>query len=189
VSGAAPIPTEVEGPPVLSVQTSIRIHVYGAESVGLSKETIEAELEHTAKLSKKNLGELAELAFMRKAASMGFAVAKPWGDSDRYDVIVSFGKMFWRVQVKSVVFTHISKHSYRFKTTGGGNSTYSADEIDFLVAYIFPKHAWYIFPATVVERRDSVCVRPESKKCRFLQYREAWDLMMEGLAAAAISRG
>jgi PD-(D/E)XK endonuclease len=66
--------------------------------VGLFKETIEAELEHTAKLSKKNLGGLAELAFMRKAASMGFAVAKPWGDSDRYDVIVSFGKMFWRVQ-------------------------------------------------------------------------------------------
>jgi hypothetical protein len=132
--------------------------------VGLSKETIEAELEHTAKLSKKNLGELAELAFMRKAASMGFAVAKPWGDSDRYDVIVSFGKMFWRVRVKSVVFTHISKRSYRFKTTGGGNSTYSADEIDFLVAYIFPKHAWYIFPATVVERAIRfACVRNQKK--------------------------
>ncbi len=39
---------------------------------------------------------------MRKAAALGFAVAKPWGDSDRYDVILRTGKSFWRVQVKSV---------------------------------------------------------------------------------------
>lgn len=148
--------------------------------MGFSKETIESELQHTAKLNKKNLGELAELAFMRKAASMGFAVAKPWGDSDRYDVIVRFEKVFWRVQVKSVITTRPSSQSYRVKTTRGANGTYSADEIDFLVAYVFPKDVWYIFPATVVAGRDSVCVRPESPKCRLLQYREAWDLMRAG---------
>ena len=145
--------------------------------MGFSKETIESELLHTTKLENKNLGELAELAFMRKAASMGFAVAKPWGDSDRYDVIVRFDKIFWRVQVKSVITTQPSKHSYRVKTTRGCNSTYSADEIDFLVAYVFPKDVWYVFPAEVIAGRDSVCVRPESKKCRLVQYREAWDLM------------
>jgi hypothetical protein len=45
--------------------------------LGFSKETIASELEHNAKNNKKNLGELSELYFMRKAASMGFAVAKP----------------------------------------------------------------------------------------------------------------
>ena len=154
--------------------------------MGFSKETIENELQHTAKLSKKHLGELAELAFMRKAASLGFAVAKPWGDSDRYDVIVRFDKMFWRVQVKSVITTQPSKHSYRVKTTGGSHSNYSADEIDFLVAYVFPKDVWYVFPATVIAGRDSVCVRPESKKCRLVQYREAWELMKP--ASVAIAR-
>jgi hypothetical protein len=145
--------------------------------LGFSKETIESELQHTAKLDKKNLGELAELAFMRKAASMGFAVAKPWGDSDRYDVIVRFDKMFWRVQVKSVIRSKPSMRSYRVKTTRGGNSTYSADEVDFLVAYVFPKDCWCVFPAAIIAGRDSVCVRPESNKCRLIQYREAWDLM------------
>jgi len=145
--------------------------------LGFSKETIESELQHTFKLDKKNLGELAELAFMRKAASMGFAVAKPWGDSDRYDVIVRSDKMFWRVQVKSVITSKPSMRSYRVKTTRGANWTYSADEIDFLVAYVFPKDCWYVFPAAFVEGRDSVCVRPESNKCRLIQYREAWDLM------------
>ena len=44
---------------------------------------------------------------MRKAATLGFAVAKPWGDCDRYDVIVRFGKVFWRVQIKSVLATNL----------------------------------------------------------------------------------
>jgi hypothetical protein len=141
--------------------------------LGFSKETIESELQHTAKLEEKNLGELAELAFMRKAASMGFAVAKPWGDSDRYDVIVRFDKIFWRVQVKSVITSKPSKRSYRVKTTRGANWTYSADEIDFLVAYVFPKDCWYVFSAAIIAGRDSVCVRPESNKCLLIQYREA----------------
>ena len=121
---------------------------------------------------------------MRKAASMGFAVAKPWGDSDRYDVIVRYEKVFWRVQVKSVITSKPSKRSYRVKTTHGANWTYSADEIDFLVAYVFPKDCWYIFPAALVVGRDSVCVRPDSPKCRLIQYREAWGLMKVPAATA-----
>lgn len=156
--------------------------------MGLSKETIACELQHTAKLSKKQLGELAELAFMRKAASMGFAVAKPWGDSDRYDVIIRFEKMFWRVQVKSVVTPKPSMRSYRVKTTHGANGTYSANEIDFLAAYVFPTDCWYIFPAAIVEGRDSVCVRPDSPKCRLIQYREAWGLMKAAALGAAAGK-
>jgi len=36
----------------------------------------------------KRRGELAELAFTLKAASLGFGVSKPFGDSERYDAIV-----------------------------------------------------------------------------------------------------
>jgi hypothetical protein len=36
----------------------------------------------------KRRGELAELAFTLKAATLGFAVSKPYGDSERYDFIV-----------------------------------------------------------------------------------------------------
>src|SRR5213076_1415902 len=97
----------------------------------MSDQKLTDEHTHAAKLDAVHRGELAELAFMRKAASLGFAVAKPWGDSDRYDVIVRFEKIFWRVQVKSVITTQPSRHSYRVKTTRGCNFTYSADEIDF----------------------------------------------------------
>ena len=39
-------------------------------------------------LTTKRRGELAELAFTLKAASLGFGVSKPFGDSERYDAII-----------------------------------------------------------------------------------------------------
>jgi hypothetical protein len=49
----------------------------------------------------KGKGELAELAFLYKASGLGFGVAKPYGDNERYDFILDSGERFWRVQVRS----------------------------------------------------------------------------------------
>ena len=53
------------------------------------------------KNNSKKQGELAEMMFMVKAARMGFAVAKPYGDSEAYDFIVDVRRGLWRVQVRS----------------------------------------------------------------------------------------
>ena len=143
----------------------------------ISEELLKHELQYAAKLDCKHRGELAELAFMRRAAALGFAVAKPWGDSDRYDVIVRLGKVFWRVQIKSVWAKYRTRAHYRLKTTGASHVPYSAEEIDFLVAYIFPNDSWYVFPVALVENRKVICVSPGRKRSRFEQYREAWHLM------------
>ncbi|SRR6266498_3828952 len=133
----------------------------------MSDQALSEELIQTAKLDSKHRGELAELAFMRKAASLGFAVAKPWGESDRYDVVVRFDKTFWRVQIKSVLDKSRSRHYFRVHTNDSRRHTYSAKDIDFLVAYVFAEDVWYVFPAHVVEQKKSVCVNPRSKKSRF----------------------
>lgn len=143
----------------------------------MSDQNLAYELTYSAKLDRKRRGELAELAFMRKAANLGFAVAKPWGDSDRYDVVVRFEKTFWRVQIKSVLGKSPSRHFFRVHTNDSRKNAYSAQDIDFLVAYIFAEDVWYVFPAHVVEQKKSVCLTPGSKKSRFEQYRENWDLM------------
>ena len=49
----------------------------------------------------KQRGEWVELLFMTVAAGLGFTVAKPFGDSARYDVIVEHLGRFLRIQVKS----------------------------------------------------------------------------------------
>jgi hypothetical protein len=49
----------------------------------------------------KRRGESSELQFMARASKKGLRLAKPWGDSSRYDVLVETGGHFVRVQVKS----------------------------------------------------------------------------------------
>ena len=51
--------------------------------------------------TRKHRGEVAESVFLAKAVSKGFAVAKPWGDSNRYDFILDSGGKLWRDQLKS----------------------------------------------------------------------------------------
>lgn len=143
----------------------------------MSDQNLCTELTHATKLDKKRRGELAELAFMRKAATLGFAVAKPWGDSDRYDVVVRFERTFWRVQIKSVLALKPSRRHYVVNTKNTPGKTYNSEEIDFLVAYIFAEDLWYVFPVHVVEHKKSLCVRPGSTKSVLEQYRENWDLM------------
>jgi Protein of unknown function (DUF3257). len=143
----------------------------------MSEETLCSELLYAGELGRKRRGEVAELAFMRKAATLGFGVAKPWGDCGRYDVIVRAGKVFWRVQIKSVWGLTPTRTDYRVKTSGNRFSLYSPDEIDFLVAYIFPKDLWYVFPVALVEHRKAVCLSPGSKRSKYEHYREAWKLM------------
>jgi hypothetical protein len=85
-------------------------------------------------LKTKEKGELAELAFLHKAASPGFGVARPHGDSERYDFILDSGERFWRVQVKSIF--GLVEAIYRTRRLHGDKIPYTAEEIDFLVTYI-----------------------------------------------------
>jgi hypothetical protein len=137
------------------------------------------ETVNPASLTNRQRGNFAELAFMRKAASLGLSVAKPWGEGERYDIIVRVENVCWRVQVKSVLAKTPSKLHYRIKTSSGGAHyrLYSSTEIDFLAAYIIPEDTWYIVPATVIEPRKVMCVTPGSKRSKFEKYREAWKLM------------
>jgi hypothetical protein len=98
--------------------------------------------EQTARqheLATKLRGELAELAFAVKAVALGFGVAKPYGDSQRFDFILRSGSKLSRVQVKSTTtllnrLYHINSH----RRIGGRAIAYLPSEVDFLVAYIIP---------------------------------------------------
>lgn len=129
----------------------------------------------------KRKGELSELAFMYKAVSMGFGVAKPYGDSERFDFIVSSGRRLWRVQVKSTYKR--GAHGYGVHAYGNrnrGTEIYTPEEIDLLVVYIVPEDAWYIIPIEAVGGRQSLFFYPQGSQrglCRYEKYREAWWLL------------
>jgi len=135
--------------------------------------------------TRKQQGELAEMGFMFKAAGLGFGVAKPWGDSERYDYILDSGHRLWRVQVKS---TYVARSPW-YSVNATGNSrdkqkkSYTADEIDILVAYIVAEDAWYVVPVAAFAPCRHLYFFPlgsKKKGGRYEKYREAWDLMKAG---------
>src|SRR5580658_10781717 len=82
----------------------------------------------------KRKGIIAELIFVVKAASMGFAASKPYGDCEPYDVIIEENGRLFRIQVKSVFTTSRWGYSVcvtrkRYQKSG---VAYSPHEIDFI---------------------------------------------------------
>jgi hypothetical protein len=130
-------------------------------------------------LTPKQLGEIAEAEFIAKAVEMGYAVAKPWGDSEKYDFIVNARKNFnfWRTQVKSA---HVvgEDGGYSFRAHDHNNRPYSSEDIDALVTYAKPADAWYLMPVRVVEGLRSLKLYPGSrrKRSKYERWREGWEL-------------
>jgi hypothetical protein len=128
----------------------------------------------------KRRGELAELAFIHKATSLGFAVARTYGDSQHYDFIVHSRPHFWRVQVKSSSAIHDGVYLVNAQRSAHGQRIpYTADEIDFLVVYVVPEDAWFVIPAEAFSGRNSIKVYPrgDMKIGPYEKYRDAWSLM------------
>ena len=135
-------------------------------------------------LNAKLRGELVEMMFMLQASLRGLIVAKPYGDSRRYDFITDTdsGPRLWRVQVRST--THRSGRGYIVNATcrrHSSNAVYKAREIDFLIAYVIPRNVWYVVPVAAL-RTNTFRVYPDG--CRrgapyapFEQYRAAWHLL------------
>ena len=143
----------------------------------------------------KRLGDIAELTFVLKAASLGITASKPFGDRRPYDYLVECGPRLLRVQVKSVFTRRPGEHRFGFPIAVSqrrrtGLATYTADEIDFIAAFVAPLSAWYVIPVDALSSRKFIRLYPGGKKRvdagRYEQYREAWHLMAaEGKAPFA----
>ena len=141
-------------------------------------------------------GELGELAFVLKAASVGITASKPFGDRRPYDFLVEHGQRLLRVQVKSVFTSQGGSRRFGFSVAvskhprSGKRVTYTADQIDFIVAFVAPHDAWYVIPVDAISGRTFIRLYPtgatRSDAGRFEPYREAWHLLKDG--APPVSR-
>src|SRR5579864_9742782 len=152
----------------------------------------------------KERGEWVELQFMAEAASHGYHVLKPCGDSLEYDVAVEHSGEMIRVQVKSSANRNGTGYLCYFRRGYATKEPYSVDELDIFAAYIIPEQAWYLIPAGVILKRPRkgvpiyLCPVTARRKNRYRyeQYREAWhllgntrcDLIAQGKAHAAYIR-
>jgi hypothetical protein len=122
---------------------------------------------------------LGELAFVHKAASLGFGVSKPHGENEPYDFILDSGTRLWRVQVKSIF--SLFRTGYRTVGQRSNHDIYKAGEVDFVIAYIAPRGIWYIIPLEYLPASRAIALYPSGCKHRgggrFERWREAWHLL------------
>ncbi|HXZ32097.1 MAG TPA: group I intron-associated PD-(D/E)XK endonuclease [Terriglobales bacterium] len=130
-------------------------------------------------ITRKQQGEIIEVAFLHKAIELGFSAAKPYGDCEAYDFLLDSGCRMWRVQVKSSYSKRNSSYFINATRNRAVARPYTADEIDFLVAYTTPDEAWYVIPAEALGDHNTICLHPHRKNSTglFERFREAWCLM------------
>jgi hypothetical protein len=122
----------------------------------------------------KQRGEWVELLFMTVAAGLGFTVAKPFGDSARYDVIVENAGRFLRMQVKSTDMWRGGSYICQLHMCG---RLYTAKDIDYFAIYVLPLDLWYIIPARTLEGLSAVVLSPHRKGHKYERYMENWWLL------------
>ena len=132
----------------------------------------------------KERGEWVELQFMAAAASRGYHILKPWGDSLAYDVAIDHAGHLLRVQVKSSTARNGTGYLCQFHRNYLSNHPYTLDEVDLFATYVIPVTAWYLIPAVVILKPTrkvalTLCPVTALKKDRYKyeHYREAWGLL------------
>src|SRR5712671_1342632 len=133
-------------------------------------------------LTTKRRGEISELAFALAAARHGFGISKPFGDSERYDIILDplqdgrrkidfiaagVRPRLVRVQVKSS--TQLLCGLYRVnahRRINGRAVAYTLAEIDFFAAYVIPEASWFIFPLPHILGVTSLSLNPKRRRKR-----------------------
>ena len=135
----------------------------------------------------KRLGEISQAAFLAKAEMMGFHLALPWGDSEKYDFVV-WGRdgSAQRVQVKGTGRLHRRGYEVQpvYSTRRGGKKRYTKKDIDVIAAHVQPVDAWYLIPIEKVGRAKSLRLYPgierrqRDRRTRdWEEWREAWEVV------------
>ena len=147
-----------------------------------SQESSAQQADLTSGLARQKQGERGELAFLSKAASLGFALSLPYGQGHRYDFVVDGGTNLWRVQVKTT--EHMLNGLYLVGIHHRANRrahAYTESDIDFVAVFILPEQTWYILPVREVTEHRQLLFRPKGYPRRdpYAHYREAWHLLRQ----------
>jgi len=132
----------------------------------------------------KERGEWVELLFMAAAASRGYHVLKPWGDSLAYDVGTEQSGGLLRVQVKSTSVRNGTGYFCQFRRNYLVKEPYTVEDVDLFAAYIIPVATWYLIPAAVILKptiKVAITIFPvttlKQDRYKYEHYREAWGLL------------
>jgi hypothetical protein len=151
------------------------------------KKRVESASGRGERNNSKHVGEMAEMQFMLDAARRRFGVSRPFGNNERYDVILDAPRRLWRVQVKASGAEHHRGFAVRacWRTTRK-HMPYTSKQIDFLAVVVQGRRMrgrriWYLIPVRALGGRLTINLYPfgcrKDGEERFEKYREAWKLL------------
>lgn len=88
-------------------------------------------------MNTKDKGDLCEIKVAAALTEAGYVVSIPWGDNQRYDMLIDDGQTISKVQCKH---GRLRSGAVKFNTSSGGTGKYSepkgyAGEVDFFGVY------------------------------------------------------
>jgi hypothetical protein len=148
------------------------------------------------KRNPKRMGEVSQAAFLMKAQSLGFGLAVPWGDSEKYDFVVWAGRdgRLLRVQVKATGRLNGGGYDVQpvYSTRGEGKKIYTERDIDVLAAHVIVegKEVWYLLPVRAFAGEKNLRFFPdlEGRNPRWEGYREAWEWLRVGAEGRGVRK-
>ena len=116
-----------------------------------------ADTRPPLKRDTKSKGDISELRVATELTRAGYAVSKPLGENQRYDLIADDGERLHRVQVKTgrlrrgvIMFNCCSTHGHR--RTGNLATRPYTGQIEFLAVYCPDTEKVYVVPEADLTR-------------------------------------
>ena len=128
----------------------------------------------------KRVGDVAEAQVLAALVRSGYSVSIPFGENNRYDIILDIGGELSRVQVKAgrlrdgaIIFNCYSSHSHR----GGSSCKSYVGEVDYFAVYCAQNERVYLVPiADLATKGGSIRLNPtrnnQGKRVRWAQQYE-----------------
>jgi len=122
-------------------------------------------MEQKQKRDTKRAGDISEVTVLNAFVRIGYRVAIPYGENQRYDFVIERKGVFSRVQVKtgrlragSILFNAYSSHAHR----NGGSRSYIGDA-DFFGVYCPDVQRVFLVPVSDVTEHVG-CLRWDRTK-------------------------
>lgn len=114
-------------------------------------------------MNSKQKGNIAESAVIAKLISLGYGVSIPFGDNQRYDIILDLKSKLYKIQIKycgQVCKDYVTciTSSRLNHTTNKTNTTYEQD-IDLFIFYIYELNEYLMIPINEIGIQKTIQIR------------------------------
>ena len=118
-------------------------------------------------MNTKTIGDISEACVIAECLKLGFNVALPFGDKNRYDLILDLPEGLKKVQIKTAQFKkdHLIIRAYSLSTKNGKliKNSYNGD-VDYIIGFCSETNKLYVFKPENFGKNSVIRLRLSASK-------------------------